>query len=560
MATSGRPVLQSITSTGGNNVAMNMTFQGGAVGIAHYQFSLWTTVAPTDDPLTTGTEYPATPVGIPTENNAVGFVPGVLGGTYYIWSAYKINVNGQWIFNSNPPTTVVVPDAPSLPGNMTFISEAVVPGAGTVVVTTQSDVTGQTGAGPITQGGIFTSTNTYPPTGGSPGATASAGGNLWNSIFTVPQNQTVYFWATSTNVNGTSYSAVPLLYNYTSAVPVSPPAVPILAGVQPPVAGEYPVAFNFDTAGQTGIPLPSYNLVVGIVNTPTDGVLYPVTLVSGTTYSATPVLAEGVTYYIWSFATNFNSSAFSSTYTTWNSASQGPPSAPPTAPIVVGTPTTESITVAFSSAGITGAQPISYTCFAALDVLGPFDIPTSTTNIGTLYTSVANRLTPNTYYTFQAYANNAAGATTSSPSAYIATANDGPSHIPSQPVVHVEPTSSQIVMAFSVAGITAPPGFPLTFSCNYSTSPTGPFTSGAPLSGDSPILLATASPLPANTTFYFVSRATANGITLQSEVSDGVSTQTPSTNPFDFAYYPPRPWAPPNPVYKNGISQPWQRK
>ena len=559
---SGRPVLQSITNTGGNNVSMNMTFQGGFVGNAYYAFSLWTTAAPTDDPLTTGTEYPANVIGIPTENKAAGSVPGVLGGTYYIWSAYKISVNSQWFFNNPPPTTVVVPDTPSLPGNMTFVSEAVVPGTGTIVVTTQSDVTGQTGPGPITQGSIFTFTNTYPPTDGSPGATASAGGNLWNSIFTVPQNQTVYFWASSTNQNGTTYSLDPLYYNSGSQAPVSAPGVPTLAGVQPPVDGENPVSFTFDTAGQTGEPAPSYNLVVGIVDTPADGVLYPVTLVSGTTYGATVLLAENITYYIWSYATNTATSAFSSNYITYNSADQGPPSAAPTQPIVVGTPTTESITVAFSSAGITGAQPISYTCFGALDPLGPFDIPTSTTNIGTLYTSVAERLQPNTNYVFQAYATNSAGVTTSSPSAFIQTANDGPSKAPTVPVVDVDPTTSQIVMAFNVDGITAQPGFPLVFTCGFSTDPAGPFNGVALVSGQAtdPTRLATASNLNSDTLYYFVARATSNGITLTSGVSDSVLTATPSTNPFDFAYYPPRPWAAPNPVYKNGISQPWQRK
>jgi hypothetical protein len=247
---------------------------------------------------------------------------------------------------------------------------------------------------------------------------------------------------------------------------------------------------------------------------------------------------------------------FSTTYLLFNTGSSQPPSAPP-APAVVGTPTTESITVSFNTGAVTGTAPISYTCFGALDPTGPFDIATSTTNIGSVYTSVANRLTPNTNYVFQAYASNSVGQSTSSVSAFIKTANNGPSKAPTVPVVHQTPTSSQIVMAFSVEGITS--AFPIVYSCGYSTSPIGPFTSGAPLSGINPNLLATASPLPANTTFYFVSRATANGITLQSGVSAGVSTQTPSTNPNDLAYYPPRPWDAPNPVYVNGISQPWRQ-
>ena len=555
------PVLQSITNTGGNNVSITVTFTGGALGSTPYQFSVWTTPTATDDPLTTGTEYPAYSVGGP--RNAVGSVPGVIGGTYYIWGATKQGINSQWFFNiPSRPLTVVVPSAPSLPGNMTFISQTVVPGTGNVVVVTQSNATGQTGTQPITQGSLYTFTDTYPPTDGSPGDTVSAGGfNLWNSTFTVPQNQTVYFWASSTNVDGTSYSLVPLEFNSASDVPVSAPGVPKLTGVQPPVDGENPVSFSFDTAGQTGEPAPSYNLVVGIVSSPTDGVLYPVTLISGTTYGATVLLAENITYYIWSYATNTATSAFSDNYITYNSADQGPPSAPPTQPIVVGTPTTESITVAFSSAGITGAQPISYTCFGALDPLGPFDIPTSTTNIGTLYTSVAERLTPNTNYVFQAYATNSAGVTTSSPSAFIPTANDGPSKAPTVPVVHVDPTTSQIVMEFSVEGITAQPGFPLVFTCGFSTSPTGPFNGVAVVSGQTtdPTRLATASNLNSDTLYYFVARATSNGITLTSGVSDSVLTATPSTNPFDFAYYPPRPWAAPNPVYKNGISQPFRQ-
>ena len=553
MSASQRPVLQSITSTGGNNVAMNMTFRGGAVGIAHYQFSLWTTVAPTDDPLTTGTEYPANPVGIPTENNAVGFVPGVLGGTYYIWSAYKPTVNAQWVFNSNPPTTVVVPNAPSVPSNMTFVSQAIVPGTGNIVVTTQSDVTGQTGPGPITQGGIYTFTNTSPPTDGSPGATSSAGGNLWNTIFTVPQNQTVYFWASSTNANGTSYSLVPLTYNSGATAPVSPPGVPVLSS-----STGTSVSVTFDTAGQTGQPLPTNNIFLGTTTNPNGpGFENTTYLVSGTIYGSGPVtISPSTNYYIFSKADNGSSSVFSTTYLLFNTTSSQAPSAPP-APVVSGTPTTESITVTFNTSAVTGTAPISYTCFGALDPTGPFDIATSTTNIGSVYTSVANRLTPNTNYVFQAYANNSVGQSTSSVSAFIKTANDGPSKAPTVPVVNVQPTSSQIVMAFSVAGITS--AFPITYSCGYSTSPTGPFSSGAIVSGTSPNLLATASPLPANTTFYFVSRAISNGITLQSGVSAGVLTATPSTNPFDFAYYPPRPWAAPNPVYVNGISKPFRQ-
>jgi len=548
-----RPVLQSITSLGANNVSMNMTFVGGFVGNTSYAFSLWTTAAPTDDPLTTGTEYPAHVVGLPSENNAVGFVPGVLGGTYYIWSAYKINVNGQWIFNSNPPTTVVVPDVPSVPSNMTFVSQSVVPGTGNIVVITQADVTGQTGVGPITQGGVFTFTNTPPPTDGSPGATSSAGGNLWNSIFTVPQNQTVYFWASSTNVNGTSYSLAPLQYNSGASAPVSPPGVPILSA-----STDTSVSVRFDTAGQTGQPTPTYTIFLATTTDPNGpGTSNTTYFVSGTIYGSGPVtISPSTNYYIFSKADNGSSSVFSTTYLLFNTGSSQAPSAPP-APAVVGTPTTESITVSFDTAAVTGTAPISYTCFGALDPTGPFDIPTSTTNIGSVYTSVANRLTPNTNYVFQAYASNSVGQSTSSVSAFIKTLNDGPSKAPTVPVVHVSPTSSEIVMAFSVEGITS--AFPITYSCKWSTSPTGPFSSNAPVSGINPNLLATAFSLTPNTTFYFVSRATSNGVTLQSGVSAGVKTATPSTNPNDFAYYPPRPWDAPNPVYVNGISQPWRR-
>jgi hypothetical protein len=203
-----------------------------------------------------------------------------------------------------------------------------------------------------------------------------------------------------------------------------------------------------------------------------------------------------------------------------------PPAAPspaPSVPFTVQTsPPSTSITVVFNSAGVTGAEPITYSVLYGTSTTPT--IPLSAVNaFGSLYVANVNGLTPSTAYYFKSVATNSVGTISSAVSSAIttsATPGAPPSSAPTIPVVSGTPTSSSITVTFDVAGITGTPTPTYSLLYGTTTSPkvqlTATLVSGTTYSG-------TATNLSPSTIFYFRSVA-SNGTDEVSTVSAGIST------------------------------------
>jgi len=129
----------------------------------------------------------------------------------------------------------------------------------------------------------------------------------------------------------------------------------------------------------------------------------------GSLYTATKTtnLFPSEPYYVYSRAINQYgtiTSAYSGVFYT-SSGQTVAPSGPPTIPVVSGTPTSTSITVTFSVAGITGTPAPSYSVLVGTTTSPTATFPATFVS-GTTYQAIIPSLTPNTVYYFKSQAAN----------------------------------------------------------------------------------------------------------------------------------------------------------
>lgn len=158
--------------------------------------------------------------------------------------------------------------------------------------------------------GAFTGGSPYPvmsflygttPNPTTPFPAQNAFGTLYTGLFTgLTASTSYYFKSVATNASGQQVSAVSeVVTTAGGTAPSAAPTVPTVKGT--PTSSS--ITVQFDTAGITGTPPPTFGAYVGKSTTPT--VFIAATLVAGTVYSATAVgLTPGTTYYFTSVAQN----------------------------------------------------------------------------------------------------------------------------------------------------------------------------------------------------------------------------------------------------------------
>lgn len=158
--------------------------------------------------------------------------------------------------------------------------------------------------------GAFTGGSPYPvmsflygttPNPTTPFPAQNAFGTLYTGVFTgLSPSTSYYFKSVATNQSGRQVSAVSeVVTTAGGTAPSAAPTVPTVKGT--PTSSS--ITVQFDTAGITGTPPPTFGAYVGKSTTPT--VFIAATLVAGTVYSATAVgLTPGTTYYFTSVAQN----------------------------------------------------------------------------------------------------------------------------------------------------------------------------------------------------------------------------------------------------------------
>ena len=360
---------------------------------------------------------------------------------------------------------------------------------------------------------------------------------------------TIYrFYATVSNGFGTQATAIS---NFSTAGGDVPPAGTLTTPIYVPGGTNSQVTVQFSANITGGNPVPVYYVYWGLTPTTTSNLLQ-VVRVAGTPsqYRATASgLTAGTDYYFLAQADKGNpppvSSAVGGPFRTGANPS---PSGAPGIPLVVGTPTTSSITVSVDITGITGTPTPSYTL-----AFGTTNTPTQ--NAGTMTingntaTGTVVGLTPTTNYYFQATAQNGVPTNKIGPvSAAIRTAGASGT-APTGAANSLEPvrngskpiTNNTIDLLTTVVGIN-PGSPPASYALVYGVTPT-PMTDPAAVtlridvtSTTAPFTLPTITGLASNTKYYFQCKA-FNGVSpdflsiIRNYSTTGSGGNTPPSGP-----------------------------
>lgn len=382
--------------------------------------------------------------------------------------------------------------------------------------------------------------------------------NTRTAEFLVTPSVTVYIWGKISNQPGSgsaqiNYSPAPLVF--TADVPGTP-GTPYLVAV----TGNQ-ITVNFQAVTQPGNT--SYAVIYSTTNDPGTGASNTCFLVEAPDIwgSGPFAVAQGVNVYIWSKATNDGKSLISSPPLIYNSGAAGTaPSGPTSIPGYVSASNTQ-LTVSFNTTGVTGTLPFTVTCGASTSPSGPFDIATSVRSVGTnLYqATTVDELDFDTLYYFQTILSNGTLPNqTSGVSAGISTLNTSKVANPVSTLVQ----ATQITMRFTLSVTYFNPAQNVA-QLRWGTQDLSPalLSNSAAVTyvglvrGD-PMWEATVYGLTPGKTYYFQGYYVPIGSAF---ASDAVAVTTDQGNSFDLGYMPPRGWAAPNPVYTQGVSQPWRQ-
>lgn len=212
----------------------------------------------------------------------------------------------------------------------------------------------------------------------------------------------------SQNIVAVSWGAGRAFAYYPDSPPILPPLTPPTAPPLPTLSLALPTTLTvqFDTALVTGTPAISYSILYSQGLTPNISV--PATQVGDSTiYQASVVsLLPQSGYYFQSVATNLYGEAKSGVTAAFVTTVATPPSTPPI-PTLVGSPTSNSITIQFSVTGETGTPPIQYGVFyGKSQTPGTYALGDVS---GSTCTITVEPLAPSTPYYFKSSATNQYG-------------------------------------------------------------------------------------------------------------------------------------------------------
>ena len=224
--------------------------------------------------------------------------------------------------------------------------------------------------------------------------------------------------------------------------------------------------------------------------------------------------------------------------------SANPPSQAPGIPNVASVPLSTSISVYFTSAGVTGSPDLTYSVLVGTTTAPTTAVPATRVSPQlALYVVNLTGLTPSTTYYFKSVVTNPFGAKISAVSLPITTsagAGVAPSAAPTVPVVFGTPTSTSITMRFDVAGITGTPA--PSYSGEIGTDLGGLFGPIAATLVSGTTYQIVASGLTPNVTYYFASVA-ANGVSPNRVSAPSAGVKTPAGPPPPPGPIPPQPTA-----------------
>lgn len=320
--------------------------------------------------------------------------------------------------------------------------------------------------------------------------------------------------------------------------------------------GGFSVGFHFQTTADPAVQQ-VFKFVVSPSNNPAQGFQYEgatVPQISGDTWSVIPTFVPAnTTFYMFAVSTANGQTVYSIPFL-YNSAATGPPSGPSAPPNSIAV-TNTTITVGFSTAGITFTNtPLAVLCNASASpaMTNLITCAVSLTSPNN-YQAVASGLNPGTLYYFQTIVSNGVlpnqGSTVS---AGIATAAANVTDLPY--AVNIEATEITMRFTFPLGGLDPVRRDAVLFWGNVQ-----PLQIEVPaaylgvISGE-PTWEATVYGLTPATTYYFAAQY-ANF----TPSSPNVAESTAAGNAFDLGYMPPKPWATPNPVIVRGVSQPWRQ-
>ena len=287
------------------------------------------------------------------------------------------------------------------------------------------DTAGITG-NPLPNYRILWGTSTTPSTVASallvPGTTTRS-----CSLTGLTPGTTYYFKSVAYNNVGEVDSVVSPGYATPSGSGTAPskaPTVPAVSGTPTSTS----ITVSFDVAGITGTPTPAYSVLYG---TPSATISAPAQLTTGTIYSAVVSnLLPGTQYFFKSVASNNAGTISSSSSGPISTASGGQgPKNPPTVPVVVGTPTSSSITVSFSATNVGGLPAPTISALYGTSTAPSTPLFATLQGDGT-YLATATGLTPSTAYYFVSVASNPSGTLRSNASASISTGATGSATVP----------------------------------------------------------------------------------------------------------------------------------
>ena len=448
-------------------------------------------------------------------------VSGLTASTPYYFKSVVANSGGtQTSAVSASISTAAAGTAPSGAPTVPAVSGS--PTSTSITVT--FDAAGITGTAPITYSILYGTTTT--PTAPFP-ATLVTGTTYQAVVSGLVPATTYYFESVASNSIGSVASAVSAGIATAAAGGSPPSAAPTVPAIISGNTTSSNISVTFDVAGITGTAPITYAVLVGTTNTPTTPVT--ATLVSGTTYQANcSGLTAATPYYFKSRSSNVDGTVLSAAAGPFSTSAAATAPSAPAAPVVSGTPTTNSITVTFDTAGQTGTAPITYSI-----LYGTTNNPTisaaAVLQSGTVYSAVVGNLVANTPYYFKSVATNALASTPSAVSAAISTAAAAvaPS-APSVPANSGTPTSSSITVRFDAAGQTGTA--PITYGLLYGTT-NNPTTSWPVTLVSGTVYEGVVTGLTASTAYYFKSVATNSVASTPSAVSQSISTASGGTPP-----------------------------
>ena len=507
---SGPPTVPAFVSATPTSITVSMDITG-ITGTPTPGYAMLYGVSPTSINLQSVT---STAVG-----NILTFViSGLLPSTPYYFVSNAQNGAGSLSSTVSPPysTTAEPPIPPTSPEAPTAF-----PRSTSALVYFNS--VGVSGAPPITYSFLWGTSN--PPTIPIPATQANPNLTVEQAVINgLAPNTTYFVQSVATNALGSSASASTQFQTLPSGTvpPTAAPTVPAFVS-----STSSSMIITTDTAGITGTPTPVYSIAYGTSPTNLNLTESTSTAVGTVLTFSVNSLQPSTQYYFAAVAQNSAGSKISATSAAYSTQPAPPPTPQaPTAPAAPDVfPTSTTAVCFFSSAGVTGDAPITFSFLWGTGVPTTPAVATKPNADLSIYETTLTGLSAASVYNVVAVATNAVGATQSTPTIFntLPAGVTPPSAPPTVPAF-VSATTSSITVTIDTTGITG--SAPIVYAVLYgtTTSPTVTYSTSTAVGN---ILTFVVPGLSTATNYYFKAVAQNGAGTQTSVVSAAYATSVP---------------------------------